>query len=80
MQSSFQNEIPTHILNELYKQAYRSELRCQHGCVITKGKQIISTATNDEIYHSESKAIIQSMSTLGFSNNNYRQICLRSCR
>ena len=53
------NDIPNHVFDKLITCAEKSTMRTRHGCVITKGKNIMYSGTNDEIYHSECKAILQ---------------------
>lgn len=53
------NNIPKHVWKQLVTMASQSNMRSQHGCVITKGKQIISSGTNNLLYHSECMAIRQ---------------------
>lgn len=71
-------KIPNYILEELLNQASKSTMRTKHGCVIVKGKHIISSGSNNELYHSESNAILQHMCknfiTLNYKKNIQRLI------
>ena len=53
------NNIPDHVYNKIIDCAEKSNMRTMHGCVITRGKNIMYCGTNDNIYHSECKAILQ---------------------